>query len=381
MMKFSIMVFLLSICCLFTKPVISDDLQEKLDDLKNELKVPGINMAIAMPGGRVLKYSTGWADVERKVKMVPATRIFSGSIGKTRVSAIMLIMVKEGKIGLDDNIEKYLREYKWFKQLPNGKDITVRMLMNHTSGIPEHIMVDSFNKIIIKTPDKTWTPSELISFVLNKKPLFQAGKGWSYADTNYIVAGLIINRISGKKYNSILKEKLIKPLGFSKTTPSESRNIRDLAQGYTGKEPFNFPEKVVVNGRYVVNPQFEWTGGGIITNASDLAKWGRVLYSGKLLGRKYMKQILKPVSMETGRKADTGYGLGVEVWDSPYGKVYGHTGTFPGYQSLLKYYNDWGFSIAIQLNEDRTRNSALKGLSRISDGFIPLIIERIKRSE
>lgn len=355
-----------------------DEIQKQLEKLREELKVPGINLAIVMPEGKVLKYSTGYSWPVIKTLMKPETRIFSGSIGKTRVSAIMLQLVSEGKVELDEKISKYIGHCKWFRRLPNSDKITVRMLMNHTSGIPEHIMVEKFNKSIIKTPDRIWEPSELISYVLDKKPLFEAGNGWSYADTNYIVVGLIINTVTGNKYNELLKTRLLKPLKLINTTPSESRDIKLLAQGYTGKEPFNFPEKVVINGRYVVNPQFEWTGGGVITNAPELAQWGKILYSGKLLSKNMMMELLKPVSTETGKNSSTGYGLGVEVWSSPYGKIYGHTGTFPGYQSLLKYYKDWDFSIAIQLNEDRTHNSSLKGLSRISDVFIPFIVKRIK---
>ena len=109
--------------------------------------------------------------------MKPNDRMLAGSVGKTFAAATALQLVKEGKIGLDDRIEKYLGREPWFARLPNAKEITVRQLMNHTSGLVRYEFKDQFTKDLTANPEKVWKPAELIAYLLDEKPPFAAGQG------------------------------------------------------------------------------------------------------------------------------------------------------------------------------------------------------------
>jgi D-alanyl-D-alanine carboxypeptidase len=155
--------------------------------------------------------------------------------------------------------------------------------------------------------------------------------------------------------------------------------LAGLAAGYTGKEPFYFPRKVLVDGKYVVNPQFEWTGGGLVTTSLDLARWAKMLYEGKVINAASLEKMLQPVDTHTEKPNNFGYGLGVQVWESDAGVIYGHGGIFPGYQSQMEYLPGYKFSIALQVNTDRTVSEQAKYLHKHVSRFIPLVIGYLKR--
>ena len=153
--------------------------------------------------------------------------MLAGSVGKTYAAAVALQLVKEGKINLDDKVEKYLGQEKWFSRLPNASQITVRQLMNHTSGLVRYEFKEQFTKDLSANPDKVWKPEELLAYLFDEKAAFEAGKGWDYSDTNYIVLGMIIERVTGKKYYSEAQNRILKPLklktNFSAGQPRNQR--------------------------------------------------------------------------------------------------------------------------------------------------------------
>lgn len=344
-----------------------------------EAGFPGASLTIILPDDRVISYSSGVSDRLTGREMRAGDRMFSGSTGKTYVSAVLLQLAEEKKLGLSDRVSKFLGENPWFKKIPNHSEINIRHLMNHTSGIPEHVTEPRFAGAIIKTPDKIWQPEELLAFIMDKSPLFPPGEGWFYADTNYILVGMIIEKITGRTYYEALQRRILGPFNLKDTTPALGRKHRGLIQGYTGPMPFGFPGCVVKNGVYVVDPQFEWTGGGLITNSIELARWAKLLYSGKVLKPRSYRELFQAYSFEDGKKNVQGYGLGVQIWLTGHGLVYGHGGIFPGYQSVMKYYPKYDITIAMQVNQDRTANLKLREVYGFVDPFIPLILKKTKR--
>jgi hypothetical protein len=187
---------------------------------------------------------------------------------KTYVAAIALQLVKEGKLGLDDKIEKYLGKETWFARLPNARDITVRMLMNHTSGLVRYELNEKFLADLTKNPAKVWQPEEEVAYLFDAKAPFAAGQGWDYSDTNYIVLGMIIERVTQSRYYDLLRKRLLRPLKLNDTVPSDSRRIPGLAQGYAGeKNVFGGSDAMLINGQFAINPQFEWTGAASLRPA------------------------------------------------------------------------------------------------------------------
>jgi D-alanyl-D-alanine carboxypeptidase len=272
-----------------------------------------------------------------------------GSVGKTYVAAIAMQLVGDGRLVLDAPISRYLGSRSWFSRLPNAATITVRDLMRHTSGLVRYEFDERFTTALTNDPMREWTPEQELAFVLDQKPPFASGAGWEYSDTNYIVLGLILEQITGQRYHDLLRSRLLGPLALTNTVPVTSPSVAGLAQGYAGKKnAFGGAEAMLRNGRMIINPAFEWTGGGVASTTEDLARWAKMLYEGKAFDPKLLPIMFDAVPARLG--PNTRYGLGVIVRDSPAGPTYGHSGFFPGYATEMLYLPATGVAIAIQVN-------------------------------
>jgi D-alanyl-D-alanine carboxypeptidase len=357
-------------------------LAEKLKSLHEAASFPGATLGFVLPDGRSGSVSVGTADIENKIPLKPNDRMLAGSIGKTYVSAAMLGLVQEGKVNLDSKIERWFGNEPWFSRLPNARDITLRMLMNHSSGIPEHVLDKKFIAEMKKDPDRIWKPEELIFYILDAKPLFAAGKGWSYADTNYILVGMIFERVTRKTVYGEVERRILKPLKLERTIPSDRRVLPEVITGYSmPNSPFGFEGRVIVEGKFIINPQMEWTGGGFASTAEDLARWAKLLYEGKVLKKETLDQMLTGVDAKEGRGSGAGnkYGLAVQIRTSDWGVSYGHGGWFPGYISEMEYFPQQKIAVAIQFNTDAGRALKKSGRAYIADAMRIIVGELEKK--
>ena len=343
---------------------LKKELQMKLDEWHKAGKFPGATMGVALPDGESFGLAVGYSDREAKTPMKPDDRMLAGSVGKTFAAATALQLVKEGRIGLDDKVEKYLGKEVWFSRLPNAKDITVRQLMNHTSGLVRYEFKDEFTKFLTANPMKVWTPEERLAYLLDEKPPFEAGKGWDYSDTNYIVLGMIIERVTGRRFYEEANRRVIKPLKLRDTIPQEGPTMKGVVQGYAGAaNPFGGKDAMMEKGKFVINPQLEWTGGGYASTAHDLARWAKLMYEGKAYDPSLLGPVLDGVAAPMlGR--ETKYGLGVIIRKTQAGESYGHSGFFPGYLTDMMYFPERRIAIAIQVNTSVGRDLG-KPLGRV----------------
>jgi len=337
-------------------------LATELEKLRADAGFPGAVAAVVTPDSAA-QAAVGKADVEQDIPMRADHRMLSGSTGKSFVAAVALALAKAGRLDLDAPIARRLDDAPWFARLPNGSALTTRMLLRHQSGLPDHIHLPAFQaaaKRRITGPegdaDYVFPPEELIGFVLNAEPLFAPGAGYAYSDTNYILAGLIIEAVTGRDYETELRERFLKPLDLSQTAPAEGRRFDRLASGYIrGEAPFGLPAKIAEGGVLAYNPATEWTGGGLITNARDLARWAWRLYAGAAMPGDYRGELLDGVPKDASQQARYGervrYGLGVTIQQTPLGPAYGHRGWTPGYLSVFEYYPNHRLAIALQINE------------------------------
>jgi len=351
------------------------EIQAKLDSLQQEKKFPGATVGIVLEDGTEIVLASGWADIENKIPMKPLDRMFSGSAGKTFVAAVALQLVQEGKLDLEEKVSTYLGKEPWFTRLPNYKDLTVRMIMQHTGGLPRYVFKETFVDQLLESPDKIWKPEELLGFVFDDTPVNEAGKGWSYSDTDYIVLGMIIEKITKNTFYSELDKRILNPFGFKNTSPSNSRRLEGLVTGYTGDKvpPFKLPGKLPVNGIYPINPQFEWCGGGLITTSMDMARWAKVLYEGKVFSPVLLEEMLKPVDFRTGVPGKQGYGLGVMIFNRPFGLIYGHGGFFPGYETQMSYFPKWKIALTVQVNADSLSGKLDGSLNQFIEQLVPIL--------
>ena len=339
-------------------------LQLKLDEWHKAGAFPGATLGVVLANGKTLGLAVGFSDRDSKTHMEPSDRMPAGSVGKTFAAATALQLVKEGKIGLDDRIEKYLGGEAWFTRLPNAKDITVRQLMNHTSGLVRYEFKDQFTKDLTANPEKIWKPAELVAYLLDEKAPFEAGKGWDYSDTNYIVLGMIIEKVTGRKFYDEANRRLLKPLELTDTIPQDGPRLKGLVQGYAGpNNPFGGKDAMIVDGKFAINPQFEWTGGGYVSTAPDLARWAKMIYEGRAFSTDLLPQVLEGVPAPIlGR--ENKYGLGVIIRQTAAGVSYGHSGFFPGYMTDMMYFPEQKVAVAVQVNTSVGRSLG-KPLSRV----------------
>ena len=345
-------------------PQLKKELQLLLDNWHKAGSFPGATLGVVLANGESFTLAVGYSDRETKTPMKPTDRMLAGSVGKTFAAATALQLIKEGKIGFDDKIEKYLGREPWFSRLPNAKDITVRQLMNHTSGLVRYEFKEQFTKDLTANPDKVWKPAELVAYLLDEKAPFAAGKGWDYSDTNYIVLGMIIEKVTGKRFYDEANRRVLKPLKLTDTIPQDGPRLKGLIQGYAGpNNPFGGTDEMIVSGKFAFNPQFEWTGGGYVSTAHDLARWAKMLYEGKAFSADLLPQVMEGVSAPMlGR--ETKYGLGVIIRQTAAGTSYGHSGFFPGYLTDMMYFPEHKVAIAVQVNTSVGRSLG-KPLGRV----------------
>lgn len=334
------------------------DLQAKLDSLTAAQIVPGVTLSVLYKDGSRISLASGLADIEDRIKMNTDAVMFSGSVGKTHVAAVILLLYEEGKIDLQAKAIDYLRDEDWFLQVPNANDVTIEMLLNHTSGIPEYVYKKELWQTLHQNPDKIWSVKERLSYVFNTSPVNTPGKGWFYADANYLVLGLIIEKVTGQTYYDVLTERILKPCKLQHTFPADRRSLPGLVGGYTGlSDDLFLPKKMVTGNQYAFNPQLEWTGGGLVSTVSDLTSWAKHLYGGHVLKSDTKKLMLTPAPFKTDLFENAGYGLGCFIGETDGVTYYGHTGFAPGYRTIMQYVPAYGLSIAMQMNTDSPKKN------------------------
>lgn len=328
-------------------------LQERLDSIISAYDIPGATLAVNFQDGKMISIAAGFADKEAGVKMPVGGQMLLGSTGKTFVSVLFLQVLHQMRISLDSRLADFFPEETWIKSLPEGEKITLRMLLNHTSGMPRYIFQKEFLAEIKENPFQTFTPEERISYVLGKQPLHPAGEGWGYSDTNYILVGMLLEKLTGRSVYELMQAKILFPFNLGHTYPSTSPELPGLVNGYIGESNFfGLPPKTVSQGKYVMNPQFEWTGGGLVSNVEDLARWVRVIHSGTIIPYDMYREMMIPMDFKSGNAAETGYGFATFVWKNDETVSYGHTGMMPGYLTAMVYFPDGDYSIALQINSD-----------------------------
>lgn len=345
----------LIICCkahVSNQDYITKTIQFKLDSITNSINAPGANLSIILPNGDSLTFSSGYADADKKTPMKEYNKMLSGSIGKTYVAAIAFQLIQENKLNLNEKVLELLKDENWITQIPNIEELTVDMLLTHTSGLPRYEFYDGVWKNLKANPDMVWSIKDRMKYIFNAKPLHSAGSSWAYSDSNFILLGAIIEKITGKDYYDSFQI-LISNQNLKNTLPANNRLIKGLASGYTGfLIQYGYSEKVVENETVIFNPQMEWCGGGIASTATDLARWGKILYEGKVISNESVNKMVTPNSFETNLPDGAKYGYGTIITICNSTTYYGHTGFFPGYRSIVQYSPKYKFSIAFQINRD-----------------------------
>jgi D-alanyl-D-alanine carboxypeptidase len=328
-----------------------------LEQLYHRIGFPGATVAFVLPNGDVGDLAVGMANQETREVMTPAHRMPYASIGKSLTASIALILAGEGRLDLDEPIVDLPYEIPWWYRLPNADTLTVRHLLTHTSGLPDHVHLPQFaHEVSLRwAEEENPFPTEtLVGFVLDRPPLFPAGEGWAYSDTGYVVLGDLLRRIAGRSVYDEVEDRFLWPLGLTSVLPADQRGLPGLASGYTTPDhPFGFPSRSTdANGHLQWHPAIENFGGGWIGTARDLARWGHARFTGDALPEAARVEARKTLPMADISGAPR-YGAGVSLrMDQVWGPVWGHGGWIPGYVGSLRYYEAQQITVAFLVNTD-----------------------------
>ncbi|WP_223032157.1 serine hydrolase domain-containing protein [Hanstruepera marina] len=335
------------------KVSLNDSVKTVLNTTVKDGRIPGISFSIIESNGDIKNYTAGFSDVETQTELTTQKTFLSGSIGKTYAATLVFRLVESGKIDLSKKYKDYFQDTKWLSELPNINDITVEMLLQHTSGLPRYVLKPEIWNALHEDPNKVWTYEERLKVIFKDEPVHEAGKGWAYSDTNYILLGMLIEHVTGNAYYDLVQNVIFKPLQLTHTYPSNHRHIENLAQGYS-KLPsgFHVPPKTVKDKTYYMNPQLEWTGGGMASTTEDLAKWAKYYYEGKLVSKTSLSSITTPNPNGKHVEGTNSYGMGSFIYETKHGEAYGHSGFMPGFNALFVYYPKLGIAAALNINCD-----------------------------
>jgi D-alanyl-D-alanine carboxypeptidase len=255
--------------------------------------------------------------------MTPDARFRVGSVTKTFIATVALMQEELGHLSLDDAVGHWLPGV-----VPSGDQITLRMLLNHTSGLYNY--TDDRDFVARYRSDATlgWAPRQLVAVAVRHPPLFAPGASWSYSNTNYIVAGMLIEKATGQNIHRMVRERIIDPLHLTGTSfPAHDRGIDGFyAHGYLPPAPTDTTYTDVSR----VAPSLAWTAGAVISTADDLRTFYRALLGGRLLHPAQLREMLTTVSVTPL----FGYGLGIFSVLTPCGLLWGHDGDIPGYHTM-----------------------------------------------
>ncbi|MEM6583750.1 MAG: serine hydrolase [Pseudomonadota bacterium] len=335
-------------------------LQSYAEDLAAAQDLVGLSIAVTLPNGTTVRVATGLADVELEKPMLPDTRLLGGSTGKTYVAALCLQLSAEGKLDLDAPVQNYLGELPWFAEVPNARTITVQQLLHHSSGIAHYLddwgFTARFALDRLLGNDTSYSPETMLSFVLGEPALFASGSSYHYSDLNYFLLGLVLEAVSKKEYYELVQSRILGYLDLADTVPSNTTVIPRLATGYAAATLTSRIAGVAgasqVDGVLKVNPAIEWTGGGFATTPGDLSRFYFHLGQGSLPGIGGVDELVAD-AIPLNPDSLVRYGNGVFVSEREgLGRYFSHTGWYPGYTSNVAYFDDYQFSIALQINQD-----------------------------
>lgn len=343
------------------KAQLSDAFQDRLsyvmDSVCTKFRIKGVSAAVLVPDAGTWKGVYGKSNANQAITTDMMFGI--GSNTKTYISTLMLKFQEEGSVDIDDTIGN------WIKNYPNisGK-ITIRQLLNHTSGIYSYTENPAWDDSIFANFQRIWKPEEMLKLV--SAPKFQAGKSWDYSNTNYLLAGLIIEKITQKPLNIALRDKILAPNGLNNTFlfPVETFSA-PMPDAWT--YVFNWKESMKdlseIQG-YSHNSFFSaaWAAGGLMTTAEDNVIFWQKLLSGEIINANSLNELKKSIALTT----TISYGLGIFRYKNfNRSTIYSHGGTGMGFINENLTDSATGITISVLTNQDSVDNDIiLNGLVR-----------------
>jgi D-alanyl-D-alanine carboxypeptidase len=320
-------------------------IEEQVEEVMADNGIPGAIVAVEIPGEGSWVAALGLSDVEGDGPMDTSLLFRIGSISKTFTATAVLQLVDEGRLGLDTT----LVELGTQPAVPGGNEISVRRLLNHTSGLFDYTKDRSFQEAQGEDLLRKWSPGEMVAIAAAHDLEFPPGQGWSYSNTNYILLGMIVEGVTGNSFDEEISKRFTRPLGLSNTFLPDGPGIEgEHSRGYAFaadllEDPAGDPDELL-EITTAIDPSWSWAAGGMISNLEDLRVWARALAEGDLLSEEVQIERLQTVEAWQGSR----YGLGIADYEG----FLGHPGDIPGFSSAMFYDPESGTSVIMTLNKN-----------------------------
>lgn len=304
--------------------------------------LPGVSLVIRHKSGAVWAGSSGYADLELQAPMQPCTPMRVGAISQMMASTALLTLVQDGAIGLDDPLSAVLTEGP-ATRVPNYDTVTIRQLLNHTSGVPDYAL-SSCSLSQLNDADEPLSSDAILRCVAGKPASFAPGEGWELSNTNYVLIGQVLDTLSGQSPSALLAERVFTPMGLDGTTLSEDgATPLGTARGYSDLsgqgDVYDLSDAEVGYGL---------VDAGVVSDGGDLTLFAETLLIREFLSDDLLKEMKTEVSIDGDGK---NYGLGLIVErKSEWGKAFGHQGIMLGNLGEVWYLPDAKTSVALLVN-------------------------------
>lgn len=294
--------------------------------------IPGVAVLVARSGRIVRAQEYGFSNVELQVPVKPETVFQSGSMGKQFTATAVMMLVEEGKVGLDAPITRYIKDGP-----ATWSQVTVRELLSHTAGFTDYPKKFDFRK--------DYTEAELLKIVSGIPLAFQPGTNWSYSNLGYLTLGIMIHRVTGEFYGDFLQERIFRPLGMTTTRIiSELDIVPNRAAGYQ-------LVKGVLKNQDWVSPTMNTTAdGSLYFSVLDIAKWDAALYTEKLLKRSSLQEMWTVARLKNGKENSGHYGFGWFVENIGGKRVVRHEGEWQGFTTFITRHLDDQTTVVVLTN-------------------------------
>jgi D-alanyl-D-alanine carboxypeptidase len=331
---------------------LADSVDDYVVSQMQKRHIPGLSLAVIKDGKVVKMRGYGLASVELGAPATEDSVYQIGSLTKAFTATAIMLLAEDGRLGLDDKVSKHL------DGLPAAwGEITIRHLLTHTSGlVPDPVPWS------LETVGRPYTREELLKMITVAPLQFPAGTMYRYANSDYYLLALVVEKASGKSYGEFLSERIFTPLGMTATRVNDPWEVvPGRASGYGWEQDkLNVPPQI--------HPSQMLGSGSLLSTVVDLAKFDAALTAGSLLKRSSLEQMWTSAKING---YETGYGLGWNVYDYRGHKIVGHGGNTPGFASQLFHFVGGGTSIILLCNKVRGDDSPYKLSLRLSTLIIP----------
>jgi len=331
-------------CSSFENKPLTQKFQKVLDNGIKKHNVRGVSAAVVYDTDSIWIGTSGLS--HDTVLMKPNMLFSIGSVTKNFVASLTLRLVENGILSLDDKLSKWLPVYSFI-----DSNISIRQLLNHTSGIYMYWNNDTLWDALKKDRNRIWTPDEVLEYI--KAPHFSPGESWGYSNTNYLLMAMIIEKATGATLSSGLKEQLWEPHNLNNYYLWLADSVPDnQAHVFGDNFQFGSDEKDLTFFPRASHESIGFGSSGIATTAADLARWCNILFEGNVLSDESMNEMLKFVEFSPQSNMK-GYGLGVQLFtkEIPNGKkAIGHGGANIGSATYMIYLPEYHASVVVMVN-------------------------------